>query len=91
MSYTRNIDGVMYIKPTHVPFTNSIDCHLAVKKHGSWLKAKDSQTYYQITKIRPTEGVELADRTCGYRFCFNNYVWADDLTPFGVPFEECNK
>lgn len=74
-------------EPKYKPFENVEEAMKAIKAHGGWIKYNVSASYSLV--IEYGSGSIYINEKCIYmQDLFDNYVFADDGSPCGVPVEE---
>ena len=74
-------------EPEYRPFYGVIEFTPYVYNHNAFVKPKDKEEYYAITRFNDECITLNGDDVVGYDGLFYGYVWADDGSPCGVKID----
>lgn len=75
------------IKKKYKPFESVKEAMKAIKAHGGWVKNMTRNSSYAVVAYY-AETVETSQYIINLETLLDNYVFADDGSPCGVPVEE---
>ena len=74
-------------EPKYKPFESVEEAMKAIKAHGGWVKNMTRNSSYAVVAYY-AETVETSQYIINLETLLDNYVFADDGSPCGVPVEE---